>query len=84
MLTTLLHFTLLLPLAYHLFPALTEYQPKVYSTLLFSPATQTYCSEAEEDFRLCRYGVLGQRLPPVDCLWSYGVFLLQCFRECLT
>jgi hypothetical protein len=27
LLTTLLHFTLLLSFAYHLFPALTEYQP---------------------------------------------------------
>jgi hypothetical protein len=31
-----------------------------------------------------RYGVLGERLPPVDCLWCYGVFPLQCFRECST
>jgi hypothetical protein len=44
-------FTLLLPFAYHLFLALAEYQPQVYSTLLFFPATQTCCSEAEEDLR---------------------------------
>jgi hypothetical protein len=35
-------------LTYHLFPAPAEYQPYVYSTLLFSPATQTCCSEGED------------------------------------
>jgi hypothetical protein len=44
--------------------------------LLFSPATQTCCSEAEEDFGVLRYGVLGERLFLVDCLWSYGVLSL--------
>jgi hypothetical protein len=34
-------------LHYHFIPALAEYQPKMYSTLLFSPATQTYCTEGE-------------------------------------
>jgi hypothetical protein len=33
-----------------LFPAPAEYQPKVYSTLLFPPAVQTCYSEAEGDF----------------------------------
>jgi hypothetical protein len=41
-------FTLLLPFAYHFSPALAEYQPYVYSTLLFPPAIQTYCSEGED------------------------------------
>jgi hypothetical protein len=40
--------SLLLPFACHLFPTLPKYQPYVYSTLLFSPATQTYCSEGED------------------------------------
>jgi hypothetical protein len=40
---------LLLPFVYHFIPALAEYQPYVYSTLLFSHATQTCCSEAKED-----------------------------------
>jgi hypothetical protein len=40
--------TLLLPFAYHFIPALAEYQPQVYSTLLFPPAVQTYCSEGED------------------------------------
>jgi hypothetical protein len=44
-------FTLLLPFVYHLFSALAEYQPYVYSTLLFSLTTQTCCSEAEEDLK---------------------------------
>jgi hypothetical protein len=34
-------------LQYHFIPALAKYQPKVYSTLLFSPATQTSYSEDE-------------------------------------
>jgi hypothetical protein len=34
--------------------------------------------------RILRYGVLGERLPLIDCLWSYGVFPLQCFWECST
>jgi hypothetical protein len=29
------------------FSALAEYQPQVYSTLLFSPATQICCSEGD-------------------------------------
>jgi hypothetical protein len=48
-------------LAYHYFPPLAEYQPYVYSTLLFSHATQTYCLEAEEDlgfFQPCYFPML--------------------------
>jgi hypothetical protein len=40
-------FILVITLHYHFIPALTEYQPQVYSTLLFSPATQT-CSQKEK------------------------------------
>jgi hypothetical protein len=48
-LVTVLYFIYLdVILAYHIFPALAEYQPKVYSTLLFCPATQTCCSEGED------------------------------------
>jgi hypothetical protein len=53
-------FTLLLHFAYHLFPTLAEYQPQVYSTLLFSHATQNCCLEAKEDFGVLRYDVLGK------------------------
>jgi hypothetical protein len=42
-------FIFVITLQYHLFSALAEYQPYVYSTLLFLPAVQTYGSEAEED-----------------------------------
>jgi hypothetical protein len=49
LLTALYLIYLVVILAYHLFPALTEYQPLVYSTLLFPPAVQTYCSGAKED-----------------------------------
>jgi hypothetical protein len=35
-------------------------------------------------FWILWWGVLGEWLLSVDCLWSYGVFLLQCFRECST
>jgi hypothetical protein len=43
----------------------------------FSPAIQTRCSEAEEDFAVLQYGVLGERLRPIDYLWCYGSFQLQ-------
>jgi hypothetical protein len=39
---------LIITFTYQLFPALAEYQPKLYSTLLFSPATQTCCSEGSD------------------------------------
>jgi hypothetical protein len=39
---------LVITLHYHFIPALAEYQPLVYSTLLFSPSTQTCCSEGED------------------------------------
>jgi hypothetical protein len=42
--------TLLLTFAYHFIPALAEYQLEVYSTLLFPPAVQTYCSEGEDGY----------------------------------
>jgi hypothetical protein len=36
-----------------------------------------YCSEAEEDFGVCRYGLQGKRLPLVDCqLWSLSAAML--------
>jgi hypothetical protein len=35
-------------LAYHIIPACAEYQPQVYSTLIFSPTTQTRCLEGED------------------------------------
>jgi hypothetical protein len=44
-------FTLLLPFAYHLFSALAEYQPYVYSTLLFPPAVQTHYLEGEDGLK---------------------------------
>jgi hypothetical protein len=36
---------------YHLFLALAEYQPQVYSTLLFLPTTQTCFSEGEDGLK---------------------------------
>jgi hypothetical protein len=41
-------FILVITLHYHFIPALAEYQPQVYSTLLFSHATQTCCSKGED------------------------------------
>jgi hypothetical protein len=41
-------FILVITLHYHFIPILAKYQPYVYSTLLFSPATQTCCSEGED------------------------------------
>jgi hypothetical protein len=79
--------------AYSLIPHLPCYYPlhiiyflhllstnhKCTQPCYFSPTTQTYCSEAKEDFGVLRYGVLGKRLPLADCMWSYGAFPLQCF-----
>jgi hypothetical protein len=77
-----------LPYYYHLhiiyFLHLLSTNHKCTQPCYFPPAIQTCCSEAEEDFAVLRYSVLGERLPPANCLWSYGVFPLQCFRECLT
>jgi hypothetical protein len=42
------NFTLILYLAYHFITALVEYQPEVYSMLLFPHAVQTCCSEGED------------------------------------
>jgi hypothetical protein len=44
-------FILVITLHYHFIPALAEYQPQVYSTLLFSPATQTCCSKGEDGLK---------------------------------
>jgi hypothetical protein len=41
-------FILLLYLIYHYISTLAEYQPYVYSTLLFSPPTRTCFSEDED------------------------------------
>jgi hypothetical protein len=32
--------------------------------------------------KVLRWGVLNKWLPPVDCLWCYDIFPLQCFWEC--
>jgi hypothetical protein len=41
-------FILVITLHYHFIPALAKYQPQVFSTMLFSPATQTCWSEGED------------------------------------
>jgi hypothetical protein len=41
-------FILGITLHYHFIPTLAEYQPLVYSTLLFYPATQTCCLEGDD------------------------------------
>jgi hypothetical protein len=40
-------FNLVVTSHYYFIPALAEYQSQVWSTLLFSPATQSCCSEGE-------------------------------------
>jgi hypothetical protein len=84
--------------AYSLMPCLPCYYPlhiiyflhllstnhKCTQPCYFPPAIQTCFLEAEEDFGVLRYGVLGERLPLADYLWSCGAFPLQCFRECST
>jgi hypothetical protein len=39
---------LVITFTYHLFTTLAEYQPYVYSTLLFFPTIQTCCLEGED------------------------------------
>jgi hypothetical protein len=41
-------FILVVTLPYHFIPTLAEYQPLVYSTLIFSPGTQTCYSKGED------------------------------------
>jgi hypothetical protein len=41
-------FILVVTLHYHFIPAFAEYQPYVYSTLLFSLAIQTCCSKGKD------------------------------------
>jgi hypothetical protein len=48
MLTVLFLIYLVVTFTYYLFSTLAEYQPYVYSTLLFSHVTQTWCSEGED------------------------------------
>jgi hypothetical protein len=48
LLILLFSFVLVITLHCYFVPALAEYQPLVYSTLLFSPGTQTCCSEGED------------------------------------
>jgi hypothetical protein len=70
-------FTLLLPFAYHLFPALAEYQPSVYSTLLFSPLlykptpqkVMKDWNSSTRSFRLC----VAKVVVPVE-LWCLPLF----------
>jgi hypothetical protein len=49
-------------------------------------AISSYCTNlllrSWRRFWILWWGVLGELLPLVDCLWSYGVFLLLCYREC--
>jgi hypothetical protein len=42
------NFILVITLHYHFIFALAEYQPQVYSTLLFHPIVQNCCSEGED------------------------------------
>jgi hypothetical protein len=48
--TALLLLYLVITLVYHLFPALAEYQPQVYSTLLFLRDVKSCCSEGEDGY----------------------------------
>jgi hypothetical protein len=44
-------FILIITLHYHFIPALAEYQPYVYSTLLFPLAVQNRCLEGEDGLK---------------------------------
>jgi hypothetical protein len=49
--------------------------------LAISPCCTNLLLKSWRSFDILRW-VLGERLPPVDCLWSYGVVLLLYLREC--
>jgi hypothetical protein len=49
----------------------------MYSTLLFSPPTQTCYSEGEDELEFFDEDFLGYALPRLLFLWCYGVF--RCF-----
>jgi hypothetical protein len=68
-------FTLLLPFAHYLFLALDEYQPKVYSTLLFFPYYSNLLLLRRRRWTgILWRGLLRYVLPRLPFLWSYGVF----------
>jgi hypothetical protein len=65
LLTALLHFTLLLPFAYHLFMHLLSTNHKCTQPCYFSPATQTHCSKGEDGLELFDEEFQAMRCP--DC-----------------
>jgi hypothetical protein len=68
-------FTLILPLHIIYFLHLLSTNHKCthpcYFPLSLKPAAQKL-----RRFEVLRYGILGEQLAPVDCMWSYGVFPL--------
>jgi hypothetical protein len=67
-------FILVVTLHYHFIPALAEYQPYVYSTLLFSPYYSNLLLRRRGWTGVLRRVVLGYVLPRLSFLWCYGVF----------
>jgi hypothetical protein len=58
-------FILVVTLHYHFIPALAEYQPYVYSTLLFSPAAQKERMDWNSSTRSSRLRVAPVAIPVV-------------------
>jgi hypothetical protein len=56
-------FILVITMHYHFIPALAEYQPLVYSTLLFSPATQKEKMDWNSSTRSSRLRVAPVAIP---------------------
>jgi hypothetical protein len=68
--------------AYHIF-SITYWVPTIsVLNLAIFPCYSNLLLRNWRRFGILWWGVLGERLPPIDCLWSYGVFPLLHLREC--
>jgi hypothetical protein len=54
-------------LAYHFIPTLAEYQPQVYSNMLFPPDVQTCCSEGEDGLEFFDEEFVGAHKTSILC-----------------
>jgi hypothetical protein len=71
------YYTLHIILFLHLLSTNHKCTQPCYFPLLLKPDAQ----KLKKNWNTLMWSSLGERLPLVDCLWCYDVFLLQCFRE---
>jgi hypothetical protein len=82
-----LHLTLLqLYLWYYILHIIISYTCWVPTISVLNLAISLYCTNlllrSWRRFGILWWGILDEWLPPVDCMWSYGVVPLLCLREC--